>query len=117
MNKIILTGVRNIKTDETIEANKDYGIFLVASRLSEEKMDTFSDEEKDEVKYKLKVSHIDSITDLKEHKELKFKDGQTPSQKWRYIVECELGEYENFMAWQMAHATEIFEMYREDIND
>ena len=113
MNKIILTGIRDIKTDETIEANKDYGIFLVASRISEEKMDSQSDDEFDDIKYRLKVSHLDSIVDLKENKNIKHEKGMTKSQKLRWIVEQELGEYEAFMDWLLANQAKIFEMYKE----
>lgn len=111
MNKIVLVGLRDIKTDEKIEPNIDYGVFLVASRISEEKMDTFTDEEPDDIKYKLKISHIDNIVALKDAKEVKFKSGQSDSQKWRWIVEQKTGEYNHFMQWMFANQDKIIESY------
>jgi len=115
MNRIILSGLRDIKTDEVVEANKDYGLLLIASRLSVETPDTFTDEEKDEQKYKMKISHLDQIIDLKTGREVKFKSGQSPSQKWRWIVEQKTGEYDNFMNWMLANQDRIIEMYLETL--
>lgn len=109
--KIVLTGLRDLQTDDNILSQRDYGIFLVASLLSEEK---YADD--DEIKYKLKISHIQSIDDLKEHKQVKFENKQTPSQKLRWVVEQELGEYENFINWLLANQDKIFDMYRENKN-
>jgi len=106
MNKIILTGLRDLKTTEEFLPQKEYGIFLIAERISEEKMDTFSDEAPDEKKYRLKISHVQDILDLKEKKNIKFEKGKSPSQKQRYLIENELGEteYEFFMAWLLNKA-------------
>ena len=117
MNKIILLGIRDLKTDEKLESNKDYGIFLVGSRLSEERMDTFSDSETEEFKYRLKISHIDSIVDLKEHKDLKVEKGKSPSQKLRFLINANLGEeeYESMINYLMSHIDGLCEDYRETL--
>lgn len=107
--------MRDIKTLEDFKANRDYAIMLVASRISKEIPDSFTDEEsKDDIIYKLKVVNVDSVMDLKEKKQIEIKKGQTKSQKWRWIVEQELGEYENFMDFLIANQDKIFEMYREN---
>jgi len=115
MNKIILSGVRDIKTDELLPAQRDFEIILKAERTSEEKMDTFVDSDTEEFKYRLKVSELISIKDLGENRELKISKGQTQSQKWRFIVEQELGEYDNFMNWLMSNQQKIFDLYRETL--
>ena len=101
MNKIILLGVRDLKTDEEIKPDIDYGIFLVASRCEVAIPDTHSDEDPDEKKFKLKISHIDSIIDIKTSKNIKYEKGKSPSQIMRWRITEKLGneEYENFMKY------------------
>ncbi len=65
MNKIILTGIRDLQTDDILDEQTDYGIFLIASMIEKTYPCTHSDEEKDQVKFRLKVERIDSIIDLK----------------------------------------------------
>jgi len=112
MPKIKLLGIRDLITDDIIEAQKDYGIFLVASRVSEEKTD---DEE--ELIYRLRVTHIDSITDLKDHKEVKFEKGKSPSQKLRFRITEKLGEedYPVFIDYLMGRIDEITDDYLETL--
>jgi hypothetical protein len=113
-NQIILTGVRNLITDDTLKPQRDYLIELVAERISEEKMDTFSDSETEQTKYRLKVSEIKSITDIGGTK-IEIKQGKSLSQKWRFIVEKEAGEYEAVMNWMLSNSNTIIEMYRESL--
>ena len=119
MNKIKLLGVRELKTEENIEANKEYGIILIAERLSKEIPDSFTDEEeKDDIIYKLKVSSIDSIYDLKDKKPIEFQHGKSQSQKYRWLIEKNLGkeEYDSFMNYQMSKIDEDCDKYRDIIN-
>ncbi len=109
MNKIILTGVRNIATDDKIKPMRDYGIYLIAERISEEKIDN----EENCYKYRLKVSELQALEDLGESKPVKIKDGKSQSQKFRFMIESELGEYDNFMNWLMANSMRLFDEYRE----
>ena len=119
MHKIILLGLRDINTDETIKPQTRYGIFLEAERLSEERMDTFSDSETEQYKYKLKISHIEQIMDLGAGKELKIEKGRTPSQKLRFIIENKLGteEYKYFMNYLMSRIDGLTEDYVESLNN
>jgi len=111
MNKIKLFGKSNLATDDFIKANRDYGIFLIASRISEEKPD-----DEDYFVYRLKISHIESINDLKESKKIEFKNGQSPSQKLRFIIEQNLGqdEYENMMGYLLSRMDSLCDDYREN---
>jgi hypothetical protein len=116
MNKIVLTGLRDLKTDEVINDQTDYGIFLIASLYAIETPAKSLDEE--EVKYKLKVERIDSIIDLKKDKQVSFTKSRSQSQKWRFITEGKLGkeEYEPFMKWLLGNFDRISEEYIEFIN-
>jgi len=115
MNTLKLIGTREIKTTENFDANKDYGILLVASRVSKEIPDSFEEDDGNEIIYKLKVSEIQSVMELRESKPIEFEHGKTPSQKLRYVIECELGkeEYEDFMGYLMGRIGELTEDYRE----
>jgi hypothetical protein len=118
MNKIKLLGVRELLTDDNIDANKDYGILLVASRISKEIPDTFEEGESvDDITYKLKVEKIDSIYDLKDKKPIDFQHGRTSSQKYRWLIEQNLGkeEYDNFISYQMSKIDEDCDEYRDNI--
>jgi hypothetical protein len=111
--KIVLTGLRDLSTDDKIMSQRDYGIFLVASLLSEEK---YADD--DEIKYKLKISHIQSIDDLKEHKQVKFENKRTPSQKLRWVIINKLGsedEYESFLKFLMCNMDKLTDEYIENL--
>jgi len=111
MNKIVLTGVRNIATDDKIKPQRDYGIYLIAERISEEKIDN----EENCYKYRLKVSQIEALEDLNESKKVEINKEipKTKSQIWRFIVEKELGEYDAFMDWQVVNQDRLFDEYRE----
>lgn len=117
MNKIILTGIRDIKTDEEIEAGKDYVFSLIASRISEEIMDSHSDEESDGKKYRCKIISLEQILKVGDSKEIKFEKGKSPSQKQKYVIEGELGSdlYEQFMAWLLQRIPALCEKFRENI--
>lgn len=114
MNKIVLTGLRDLPTDDYLEPQTDYGIFLVAQRISEEKMD----DEEDCFKYRLKMLYVDSLVDLKTSKELKFEKGNSPSQKQRFRISQNLGEdcYDGMMAYLMSRMDELCEDYKENTN-
>jgi hypothetical protein len=84
MNKIKLTGVRNIPTDSEINENKDYAITLIASRDGVYEIDPLGEEEKSRV-FHLKVDHVEHIIEIGGH-EIKFKKGTTPSQRMRFAV-------------------------------
>lgn len=111
MKRISLLGTRDLHTDEEIKPQRDYGIFLVASRISEEKTD-----DENEIKYKLKISHIQELIDLQENREVKFEKGKSPSQKLRFLIESNLGdeEYENFIKYIMGRIDELCDNYREN---
>lgn len=117
MNKIILTGIRDIKTDEEIEAGKDYVFSLIASRISEEIMDSHSDEESDGKKYRCKVISLEQILEVGKSNPIKFEKGKSPSQKQKYVIEGELGGdlYEQFMAWLLQRIPALCEKFRENI--
>jgi hypothetical protein len=114
MNKIILLGLRDLATDENLESQTDYGVFLVAQRVSEEKEDQDSDDEP-VIKYRLRIDHIDSITKLGQTKEIKFEKGRSPSEKQRFVIINELGvdEYEPFMNWLLLKIPGLAEEYRD----
>ena len=108
MNKIRLLGKSELYTDEEIKPSREYGIFLIASRISKEKPD-----DEDAFIYRLKISHIDSLIDIKEDKKIKTKDGHTPSQKLRYRIIQNLtdDEYESFMGYLMGRLDELCDEY------
>jgi hypothetical protein len=118
MNKIILTGVRDIKTDEKIKAGKDYVFSLLAQRISEELIDSNSDEETDGVKYRCKVLSLEQILEVGTSDPVKFEKGKSPSQKQRFIIEGELGTdmYEPFMSWLLGKIPVLCEKFRENNN-
>ena len=116
MNTIILTGVRNIKTDDVLQPQRDYMIALVGERISEEKMDTFSDSKTEEIKYKIKISRLLQVTDIGSGEKIEVKEGKSKSQILRFIVEKELGEYDAFIDWLIANQQTVFDLYRERIN-
>jgi len=117
-NKIKLLNVSELKTDDKIEANTDYGILLIASRISTEIPDTFDDKEsKDDFVYRLKVERIDAIYDLKKKTPIEFTHGKTSSQKYRWRVEQKLSkdEYDYYMSWLLGKVDEHTDNYLEDI--
>jgi len=117
-NKIKLIGVRELKTEEQIEENKDYGIVLIASLISTEVPCSFEEgEEKDNIIYKLKVSQVDAIYDLKEKKPIELQQGKSQSQKYRFRIEQKLSkdEYDFYMSWLLSKVDEHTEEYLEDI--
>ena len=113
MNKIKLLGKSELATDNFIKSQRDYGLFLIASRISEEKPD-----EEDYFVYRLKISHIESIVDLKENKKVEFKNGQTPSHKMRFRIEQNLSkdEYESMINYLLSRMDELTEDYKENNN-
>ena len=120
MNTIKLLGIRDLKTDEHINSNKDYGILLIASRISKEIPDIFEEgESRDDITYKLKVERVDAIYDLKEKTPVEFRHGKTSSQKYRWLIEQNLGksDYDNFMKWQMSKVDSDCEIYRENLTN
>lgn len=118
MNKIILTGTRDIKTDEVLDEQTDYGIFLIASMIEKTYPCTHSDEESDEIKFKLKIERIDEIIDLKRKSDVKFKKGDSPSQKlrWRIIEKLGVEEYENYIGWLIANHDKLTDEYIEQLS-
>lgn len=115
MNKIVLLGIRDLATDETIDPQTDYGIFLIAQRISVENEDQDSDYEPVK-KYRLKVERIESVMNLKTKAEVKFEKGKTKSQKWRFIVEKEVGDYDGLMDWLIANQNKVIELYKESLD-
>lgn len=116
MNKIKLLNVRELSTDQKIENNRDYAIMLIASRLSTEIPDTFDDtESRDDFIYRLKVSEVQSIMDLKEKKPIAFEHGKTPSQKLRFRIEAALSkdDYEPMIKYIMSRLDELCDNYIE----
>lgn len=116
MNKIVLLNVRDLATDEKIEPQVDYGIFLIAQRISEEKEDQDSDDNP-VIKYRLKVDRIDQVINLKTKEEVKAKQKMTSSQRQRLAVERELGttEYDYFMKWLLAKIPALCDEYKETL--
>jgi len=113
LNKIILLGLRDLFTEETIEPQTDYGLFLIAQRISEEKEDSNSDDDS-VIKYRLKIDHIDYAINLKTGKEFSTAKGYTPSQKQRFAIEKEVGkdDYEKMMNWLLNKIPSLAEEYR-----
>lgn len=86
MNKIKLTGVKNIPIVEDISTEKEYILILRAIPVGE-----FISAEAEEPKtYHLKVHSYDSLQPIGE-KPLNIKQGISKSQQLRYIIEHELG--------------------------
>ena len=115
MNTLVLSGVKSIKTEEIPKPNRDYAILLIGSLKGKYIPETFDDEEQNEMKYYIQVERLDSLTDIKEHKEVKVQKGKTKSQIWRFIVEKEIGEYDKFMDWLIANQEKIFELYKSNL--
>jgi len=113
LNKIVLLGLRDLFTEEKIEPQTDYGLFLIAQRVSEEKEDSESDDES-VIKYRLKIDHIDYAINLKTSKEFGTSKGYTPSQKQRFAIEREVGsdDYESMMNWLLGKIPGLAEEYR-----
>jgi hypothetical protein len=107
--KIKLLGVRDLITDETIRPQRDYGITMTASRISEE----VEDDDPEAITYKMRVERIDGITDLRESRPVAIEKGRTKSQKLRYLVENKLGkeEYQYYMDWLMSNIEKHTEEY------
>jgi len=117
-NKIKLIGVRDLQTEEKLNDNTDYGIFLTAQKISTEIPCTFDDtKSEDDFIYRLKVEKIDQIINLKEKQPVEFSHGKTSSQKLRWIVEQNLGkeEYDYFINYLMSRAGELCDDYRESV--
>lgn len=114
-NKISLLGLRDIETDETLNEQTDYGLFLIASMVSREFPCTHDQFEKDTIKYKLKVINCDSIVDLKTSKGVEFQHGKSPSQKLRWLIEQNLGveEYSAMIGYLMGRIDGLCDEYRE----
>lgn len=112
--KVSLIGQRDLEVEKPLKPQRDYGLFLIASLLSTEE---FVDEDIDKVKYKLKISHIQQITDLKEKKNVEFKKGKTSSQRMRWRVEEKLGleEYDNFMSYLQTRLEELTDDYIDNL--
>lgn len=112
--RLSLVGQRDLETDDFIKPQRDYSITLIGSLLSTE---NFVDEDVDSVKFKIKISHIENITDLKEHKEIKFEKGKSPSQKLKWRIEEKLGEeeYQSFMSYLMTRIDEISDNYIDNL--
>ncbi len=106
--------VRDLATDEKLLSQTDYGIFLIAQRVSEEKEDSESDD-LPIIKYRLKVERIDNVINLKTNADIKFEKGKSPSQKQRFLIERELGkgEYPLFMGWIMGKLPNLIEDYKD----
>ena len=118
MPKVKLLGVRNLHTDEPIKSNRDYAVMLIAA-LDGQYLPESHEEEQGEPTYYLKVERIDSLMDLKEHKEVRFEKGKTPSQKLRWRVEEKLGaeEYDGFMDYLLGRTDELTDDYLEFIKN
>jgi hypothetical protein len=117
-NKIKLLGVRDLQSDDQIQANTDYGILLIASRISCETPDSFTDEEeKDDIIYRLKIERIDAIYNLKDQQPVQFEHGRTPSQKLRFRIETALSkdDYQPFINYLISHLDQLTEDYLESI--
>ena len=115
MKKIKILGMRDLRTDDVLHAQRDYGIFITASRISEE----VQDDDDQAIIYKLKATHIDSIVDLRESKPVVFEKGQTSSQKlrWRVIEKLGDSEYDNFMSWLLSKSDGLTEEYIESLKN
>jgi len=88
---------------------------ILAQRTSEEKMDSDSDDDNDGIKYRMKILHLDSIMDLQESRQLKIKDGRSKSQKYRWVIEQKVGDYDGYMDWLIGNADKHTEEYLEHI--
>lgn len=110
MNKITLQGLRDLYTDDSIKPQTDYGLFIVASRVSEEKMDDDTG-----LKFRMKFERIDQIFDLKEKRPIEFQKGKSPSQTQRWRITEKLGEeeYEPFMKYLLSRMEELTDDYIE----
>lgn len=110
MNKIRLLGKSELYTEEEIKPQTEYGLFLIGSRISKEKTD-----DENEIIYRLKISHIDSLVDLKVNKKIEIKDGRTPSQKLRFRIEQNLSadDYEPFINYILSRLDGLCDDYRE----
>lgn len=115
MNKIILTGLRDIYTDEEIKPQRDYAIWLIAQRISEEKMDSNSDTDNEGIKYRLKILELSGLTDIKESKDIVALKGMSKSQKQRWRITSEVGteDYEPFMDWLFVKLDNLIEDYKD----
>jgi len=113
--RIKLLGVRELLTDEVIQPQRDYGIIMTASRISEET----EDDDPEAITYKMKVLQIDSIMDLREQKPVEFGKGKTKSQKLRFMADGKLGkeDYEAFMDYLMSRFDELSEDYLDTLNN
>lgn len=119
MNKLVLLGLRDVALDDNIKAGTDYEVVLTAQRISEEKMDSNDDKEVDGIKYRLRVSHLNSITEVGASQSLVISPGKTPSQKQRWVIINELGEdeYEPFMKWLLLKMNYLFTIYESENNN
>lgn len=114
MNKIVLLGVRDLATEETIKPQTDYAISLIAQRISEESEDQDSDDNP-VIKYRLKVDHIELIQEIGTSNEVKFEKGKSPSEKQRFAITRQTGddEYQPFMAWLLVKIPDLIDEYRD----
>jgi hypothetical protein len=123
MNKLILSGVRNIPTEEIPKPNQDYSITLVGALKGIYTPESFDDSEQNEKSYYLHIERIDKIIEVNSGKEIvieeKDKKPYTPSQKLRFAIMANLGEqdYETFMKFLMGKIDGLIEDYKDKQND
>jgi hypothetical protein len=114
--KINITGLRKLSTDNILEANKDYGLFIIASLIGKYIPESMEKEPEEETYY-LKCERIDGLVDLKEQKQIEVRKGKlSESQKIRYILEQELGKqgYDTFQEWFISKKlNSLIEEYKE----
>jgi hypothetical protein len=116
MNKIILLGLRDLYTDEQIKAQRDYAVFLIAQRISEEKVDSNSDKAA-ALKYRLQIIELSGLTDIGAGKDIVATKQMSKSQKQRWLIEQEIGrdDYEPFMDWLFGKIPNLIEDYKENL--
>ena len=120
MNKIILSGIRNLATEEIPNPNTDYLITLIGSLKGKYTPESFDGEEQNEISYYLQIERIEKLVDLKTSKDVILKDKKvkyTPSQRLRFAVTANLGEmdYEPFMKFLMKKLDGLIEEYKETL--
>ncbi len=87
MNKLKLTGVRNIPLLEDIEpkSGRDYCLTLIVQRISVENMDKEGEEDNDVV-FKMKVVRPELFQEIGISKAIKIAKGFTKSQQLRSAI-------------------------------
>lgn len=84
MNKVKITGIKNLPFEGTFETNKDYLVSIIAALESIEKFPSQGEEEPEYI-YKLKANHVELVQEVG-GQQIKVQKGFSKSQVQRLKI-------------------------------